>query len=79
MKTVLKPETRAVVALGILVPSVVVCAPDVTLSMYMYLANHLTPRECLKLAARLYAEGLGSAAAGELGKCVSLSVSDPTV
>jgi len=34
----------------------------------MYLANHLTPQECVKLTAYLYAEGLEPAAAKELGK-----------
>lgn len=40
---------------------------DITLSMYMYLANHLTPQECLKLTAYLYAEGLELMAVKELG------------
>lgn len=40
---------------------------DITLSMYMYLANHLTPQECLKLTAYLYAEGLEMMTVIELG------------
>jgi len=40
---------------------------DVNLSMFMYLVNHLTPQECVKLTAYLYAEGLEPTAAKELG------------
>lgn len=56
----------AVVVLCMFV-SEIVPAQDVTLSMYMYLANHLTPQECLKLTAYLYAEGLELTAVKELG------------
>lgn len=57
----------AAVLLGAFV-SKIVSTQDVNLSMYMYLANHLTPQECSKLAAHLYAGGLGSTAVKELGK-----------
>lgn len=63
----------AVVALGVLV-SETVAAQDVTLSMYMYLANHLTPQECLTLAAYLYADGLDPTVVKELGNYFDLMV-----
>lgn len=56
----------AVVVFGMLI-SETVAAQDVTLSMYMYLANHLTPQECLTLTAYLYADGLEPTAVKELG------------
>lgn len=34
-------------------------AQGVTASMCMYLANHLTPQECLSLVAYLYATAVG--------------------
>jgi hypothetical protein len=46
----------------------IVCTHDVNLSMFMYLVNHLTPQECVKLTAYLYAEGLELTAVKELGK-----------
>jgi len=48
--------------------SSIVSTQDVNLSMFMYLVNHLTPQECVKLTAYLYAEGLEPTAAKELGK-----------
>lgn len=56
-----------VVALAVLTPKTT-CTSDVTSSMYMYLANHLTPQECQKFTVYLYAEGLEPAAVRELGK-----------
>ncbi|XP_050055085.1 uncharacterized protein LOC114126299 [Aphis gossypii] len=44
----------------------IVCTHDVNLSMFMYLVNHLTPQECVKLTAYLYAEGLELTAVKEL-------------
>lgn len=55
------------VVLGVFVSNTV-GTQDVNLAMYMYLANHLTPQQCLKLVARLYADGLESSAVKELGK-----------
>lgn len=53
--------------------SKIACMQDITLSMYIYLANHLTPEECLRLAAYLYAEGLEITAVKELGKLLFLN------
>jgi len=46
----------------------IISTQDVNPSMFMYLANHLTPQECVKLTAYLYAEGLEPTAVEELGK-----------
>ncbi|VVC39600.1 Death domain,Death-like domain [Cinara cedri] len=54
------------VLVGAMFASESVCTRDVNSAMYMYLANHLTPQECPKLAAHLYAAGLESPAAKEL-------------
>lgn len=45
----------------------IISTQDVNLSMFIYLVNHLTPQECVKLTAYLYAEGLEPTAAKELG------------
>ncbi|KAF0768426.1 adhesive plaque matrix protein, partial [Aphis craccivora] len=59
----------------------IVCTHDVNLSMFMYLVNHLTSQECVKLTAYLYAEGLELTAVKELEQdlpldetCLSLLV-----
>lgn len=58
------------VLLGVFV-SKIISTHDVTRSMYMYLANHFTPQECLRLTAHLYAGGsFESAAVEELGNFV---------
>ncbi|KAL5244160.1 hypothetical protein ACI65C_011570 [Semiaphis heraclei] len=44
----------------------IISTQDVNLSMFIYLVNHLTPQECVKLTAYLYAEGLEPTAAKEL-------------
>lgn len=63
----------ALVALGVFV-SKVFGTRDVNLAMYMYMANHLTPGQCLKLAAYLYAEGLESSAVEELGEYILTTI-----
>lgn len=71
-----------VVALAVLTPKPT-CTSGVTSSMYMYLANHLTPQECQKFTVYLYADGLEPAAVRELGKhicCGCLNTnSSPTI
>lgn len=62
-----KPKCSVLVVFCAAVSNVI-SVQDVSLSMFMYLANHLTPQECLKLAAHLYAEGLEDTAVKELGK-----------
>jgi hypothetical protein len=61
-------QMRSVLVAFCAVVSNVISVPDVSLSMFMYLANHLTPRECLKLSAHLYAGDLDGTAVQELGK-----------
>jgi len=56
------------VLITIMFVSNIITTQDVNLSMFMYLANHLTPQECIKLTSYLYAEGLEPTAAKELGK-----------
>lgn len=58
------------VVMGVIVSKtiIILCTQDVSLPMYMYLANHLTQQECLKLTAYLYADNLGPNAVKELGK-----------
>lgn len=67
MKIAFNLEFRVIVVLGGVLMPKANGTSDVTLSMYMYLANHLTPQECLEFTARLYGEGLELTAVKELG------------
>lgn len=51
-----------------MVMSKIISTQDVNLSMYMYLANHLTFQECLKLTTYLYVEDLELTTIEDLSK-----------